>query len=137
MRNLTRAALAAAAAVALLAGCTSEADTVGHNIDKEAEDFKVNRRIVFFNGITDTYMLTIEGACSITDEGNQLEVLCKIDKGDGAGSYKNHLLGLSDNVTYFVEQLDAVDVDAYHYEVNFRPETIVPDVDLETSGEGN
>jgi hypothetical protein len=115
----------------MLAGCTSESDTVSHNLSKEADEFQVNRRIVFFNGITDTYLLTIEGACSITDEGNQLEVICKI----GDDAYKKHFLGLSDNVSYFVEQLEAVDVDAYHYTVVFRPETIVPDIDLQTSGE--
>jgi hypothetical protein len=124
-------ALAATAAAAMLAGCTSESDTVSHNLSKEADEFQVNRRIVFFNGITDTYLLTIEGACSITDEGNQLEVICKI----GDDAYKKHFLGLSDNVSYFVEQLEAVDVDAYHYTVVFRPETIVPDIDLQTSGE--
>jgi hypothetical protein len=131
MRNSVKIALAATAAAAMLAGCTSESDTVSHNLSKEADEFQVNRRIVFFNGITDTYLLTIEGACSITDEGNQLEVICKI----GDDAYKKHFLGLSDNVSYFVEQLEAVDVDAYHYTVVFRPETIVPDIDLQTSGE--
>lgn len=32
----------------------------------------------------------------------QLEVTCKT----GDGEYKKHYLGISDNVTYFVEQLD-------------------------------
>ena len=48
--------------------------------------------------------------------------------------YKKHFLGLSDNVTYFVEQIDAIGVDPYHYRVVFRPETILPDIDLDTSG---
>lgn len=91
--------------------------------------FEINRRVVFFNGITDTYMLSIEGLCSIEDQGNQLEVTCKT----GNATYKKHFLGLSDNVSYFVEQLEPVAASAYHYRVIFKPQAIVPNVDLETS----
>jgi hypothetical protein len=133
MRKVTKmgaaiVAVAAAGAFALT-GCT-EADTASHNLSQDADNFEINRRIVFFNGITDTYLLTIEGRCSILDEGKQLEVTCKTDD----DKYLKHFLGLSDNVSYFVEQLDAADVDGYHYKVIFRPETIVPDIDMETSG---
>ena len=100
------------------------------NLSKEADSFQVLRRIVFFNGITDTYLLEIEGFCSITDEGNQLEVVCKV----GEDLYTKDFLGLSDNVSYFAEQLDPKGVDPYHHTVIFRPETIIPDVDLQTSG---
>lgn len=130
MRKLTTAIVAVAAAGAFaLTGCT-EADTASENLSTAADNFEINRRIVFFNGITDTYLLTIEGRCSITDEGSQLEVTCKTDDDE----YLKHFLGLSDNVSYFVEQLDAAAVDGYHYRVIFRPETIVPDIDMETSG---
>lgn len=112
-----------------LVGCTTEADTVSHNLSKSADSFEVQRRVVFFNGITDKYLLSIEGLCSIDDEGNQLEVTCKV----GEGQYKKQFLGLSDNVSYFVEQTDAKYEDAYHYKVLFRPEEIIPDIDLQTS----
>lgn len=112
-----------------LVGCT-EADTVSHNLSKSADSFEVQRRVVFLNGITDEYLLTIEGLCAITDEGNQLEVTCKVDE----DKYKKHFLGLSDNVSYFVEQTDAKFESAYHYKVLFRPEQIIPDIDLQTSG---
>jgi hypothetical protein len=95
-----------------------------------AEQFEINRRVVFFNGITDSYLLSIEGRCSIEDDGNQLEVTCKV----GDDEFKKHFLGLSDNVSYFVEQLDSADVSVFHYRVIFKPEVIVPDVDLVTSG---
>jgi len=131
MRNGTKLVAAVAAAV-MLTGCTAEADTVEHNITKEADSFKVLRRIVFFNGITDTYLLSMTGFCSLTDEGNQLEVICKV----GDGAYEKHMLGLSDNVSYFAEQLDPSNVDPYHYTVIFRPETILPNIDLQTSGDG-
>lgn len=126
----------AAAAITLLAltGCASKADTASDNLSIAAENFEVQRRIVFVNGITDTYLLAIEGRCSIEDEGNQLEVTCKIADGDEEDSFKKHFLGLSDNVTYFVEQTEAVDVSAYRYRVIFRPSTIVPDPEIDTGG---
>jgi len=113
-----------------LAGCTgTEADTVSHNLSKSADSFEVQRRVVFINGITDKYLLSVEGLCSIADEGKQLEVTCKVAE----GQYKKHFLRLSDNVTYLTEQTDAKYEDAYHYKVLFRPETIIPDIDLQTS----
>lgn len=134
MRTLTKVATAAVVATMALTGCTSEASTVDDNMTKAADNFEVLRRIVFFNGITDTYLLTIEGFCSITDEGNQLEVLCKVAEGEGEDAYTKDFLGLSDNVSYYVEQMEASNVDPFHHEVIFRPETIVPDINLQTSG---
>jgi hypothetical protein len=133
MRKTTKMFIAAATAATVLTGCSSEADTTSDNLSKAADNFEILRRVVFFNGITDTYLLTIEGFCSITDEGNQVEVTCKIAEGEDAGSYEKHFLGLSDNVTYFAEQLDPAGVDPFHHRIVFRPETIVPDIDLQTS----
>jgi hypothetical protein len=93
--------------------------------------FEVDRRVVFYNGITGDYILVVEGRCSIladTRDG-QLELTCKT----GPEAYKKHYLGLSDNVTYFAEQLESADVSVYHYRVIFKPEVIIPDIDLETS----
>lgn len=128
--------LAIAIALVALTGCSSSAEVASDNLAKASENFEVERRIVFFNGITDTYLLSIEGKCSISDskEDNskgQVEVTCKV----GDNKFKKHILGLSDNVSYFVEQTDAVETDPYHYRVIFRPQTIVPDVDLQTSGQ--
>lgn len=134
MRKVTTALVAAAAAGSIaLTGC-SEAQTASENLSTAADNFEVLRRIVFFNGITDTYLLSIEGYCSILDEGNQLEVTCKIAEGDDAGSYEKHFLGLSDNVSYFAEQLEPEGVDPFHHRIVFRPESILPDIDLQTSG---
>lgn len=110
-----------------LAAC-SDADVASRNLSKAADMFEVNRRVVFYNGITDSYMLTIEGLCSLgnSDSKGQLSVTCKV----GPAAYKKHFLGLSDNVTYFVEQIDAASVDAYHYRVIFKPSVIIPDIDL-------
>jgi len=110
-----------------IASC-SDADTVSYNISKEADYFKVERRIVFYNGITGEYMLTVEGRCSLGNQDGswQLSITCKT----GEDSYKKHYLWLSDNVTYFVEQLEAKDVSVYHYKVIFKPSIIVPDLDI-------
>jgi hypothetical protein len=75
--------------------------------------------------------MTIEGTCSITDESNQLEVVCKV----GKDRYKKHFLGLSDNVSYFVEQGEPVKASANHYRVTFKPQSILPDVDFRGSSE--
>lgn len=125
----------AVVAVALSLGACSAADTASRNISYDSDNFKVMRRVVFVNGITDKYLLSIEGLCSITKdkEDLQLEVTCKT----GEGEFKKHYLGISDNVTYFVEQMDASSVDTFHYKVAFRPETILPDIDMQTSGGNN
>ncbi|MBM7580033.1 beta-sandwich lipoprotein [Jeotgalibacillus terrae] len=116
----------------VLVACT-EADTVSENLSKEADSFKVERRVVFFNGITDKYLLTVEGRCSLgnTDSDLRMTVTCKI----GEDEYVKHTLGLSDNVSFFSEQLESKSVDPFHYKVIFRPETIIPDIDLQTSGD--
>lgn len=109
-----------------VAGC-SNADVVSSNISTAADRFEVLRRVVFYNGITGEYMLTIEGYCSLGnfDAERELTVTCKVGSG-----YKKNFLGLSDNVTYFVEQIDAANVSTDHYRVIFKPETIVPDIEI-------
>jgi len=129
MKKLITSIIAIGIAITALTGCTA-ASTASENMSTAADNFEIDRRIVFFNGITDKYLLTIEGRCSIeVDAGDgQLEVICKI----GEDQYKKHFLGLSDNVSYFVEQLEVADVSVYHYRVIFRPEAIVPEFDLDT-----
>ncbi len=124
------------AAVALLTGgltaCNEDdAKVASENVSKAADNFEVDRRITFINGITDKYLLTVEGACSIDAESKQLEVICKV----GKDSYKKLFLGLSDNVTYVVEQGEPIKASANHYRVTFKPQSIVPDVDFRGSVE--
>jgi len=110
-----------------IAGCSSDADVASENLSKAADNFEVPRRIVFFNGITDKYLLEIQGRCSIAADtaSKKLDVTCKV--GDG---YKKHFLGLSDNVSYFVEQVEGKHVSTDFYQVNFKPQAIVPDIEL-------
>ena len=108
-----------------LAGC-SDAEIASSNLSKAADNFEINRRIVFYNGITGDYMLTIEGLCSQTQTDKKLAVTCKT----GPREYKKHFLGLSDNVTYFSEQMKAAETDVYHYRIIFKPAAIIPSVEL-------
>jgi hypothetical protein len=111
----------------LLVGC-ADADVASENVSKAADNFEINRRIVFYNGISGEYILVIEGFCSLGnyDPAGSLSVICKT----GVNQYKKHFLGLSDNVTYFAEQLESANVSAYHYRVFFKPAVIVPDIDF-------
>jgi len=125
MKHLSIVALAL---IAPLAACQDDATVASHNLSKAADNFEVARRTVFLNGITDEYILEVEGLCSIADQGNQVELTCKV----GEREFKKHFLGLSDNVTYFSEQVGSVEADPYRYRVTFKPSTIVPDIDLRT-----
>lgn len=126
---MKKVAMTGLVALAVLAGC-NDADVASRNLSKAADQFEINRRIVFYNGITGDYILTIEGLCSLGnfDKNDELTVTCKT----GASDFKKHYLGLSDNVTFFAEQLDSANVSAYHYRVVFKPQTIIPDIDLRT-----
>ena len=93
--------------------------------------FEVNRRVVFYNGITGEYMLAVEGLCALgnSDKSREVTITCKVAE----GAYKKHFLGLSDNVTYVVEQLEPSKQSAFHYRVVFKPQSIIPDVDARGS----
>ena len=113
----------------LLSACQRDAQVASRNLSKAADQFEIQRRVVFYNGINGEYMLTLEGRCSISDSSSQLEVTCKT----GHSSYKKHFLGLSDNVTYFAEQLGGVDVSVYHNRIIWKPQSILPNVDINGS----
>jgi len=130
MNTLIKIALASAAALSLSA-CQDDADVASYNLSKAADNFEIVRRVVFYNGISGEYMLEITGRCSIADQKTQLELTCK----DGPDAFSKHFLGLSDNVTYFAEQIGAVDVSVFHTRITWKPQSIIPDVDLRTSSE--
>ena len=122
------AILLATSTFAVTACTRNDAATVSSNLSTAADNFEIDRRIVFYNGITNDYILSIEGKCSFTpnENGRKVDVMCKT----GEKEYKKHSLGLSDNVTYFSEQLQSTNVSAYHYRVIFKPQAIVPDIDV-------
>lgn len=124
-------AITLTAALAGVTACSSDADVASHNLSTAADNFEIQRRIVFVNAITDKYLLVIEGRCSLGnfDEQRELSVTCKV----ADNQFVKHFLGLSDNVTYVVEQAEVANVSVYNYRVIFKPEEIIPDIDLHTS----
>jgi hypothetical protein len=131
MKKILSALVAAVLALGLTACTDDDADVASRNVSKAADNFEVNRRIVVFNGITDKYLMVITGACSINDSGKQLTAICKTGKDE----YKKFFAGLSDNVSYTVEQGEPIKASAYHYRVTFKPQAILPDVDFRGSSE--
>jgi hypothetical protein len=109
-----------------LSSCDQESEVASFNVSQAAHNFEVNRRVVFYNGITGDYILTIEGLLSVTPEAGKLSVIVKT----GPNQYKKHYLGVSDNVTWFCEQIEPVKADPFHYRVVFRPTTIIPDIEV-------
>lgn len=129
-RSLTMLALLAFITVGAT-GCfggPSNADVAAKNLSTEAEQFHVARKIIFYNGITDKYMYEIDGFCSIDVAGAGLKALAVTCK-TGPSEYTKSYLGLSDNVSYMVQQVQGVSVSTYHYEVIFKPEAIIPNFD--------
>ena len=106
-------------------GCTQrDADVASYNVSKEADQFRVKRRITFINLRSNEYLFSLTGNCSIETDStdNQLEVICKV----GDDKYQKHFLYLSNETTYVIEQLDYSEVSKYDYEIVFKPESIVP-----------
>lgn len=111
----------------VLSSCERESTLASYNLSADADQFKIFRRVVFYNGITNEYILQIEGYCSIEVDTieRQLEIVVKDN-----GLYKKHFLGLSDNVTYFAEQIEPSSVNKSQYKVIFKPLSIIPDIDV-------
>ena len=107
----------------ILTACSTAKDPVSYNISRDADEFRIIRRVVFYNSITDTYMMEMVGNIAI-DIGRDgvIEVIAKI----GPNKYQKHYLGLSDNVTYTVEQLGTSAASEYKYKMIFKPESILP-----------
>lgn len=111
----------------IFSGCfISDADMASRNLSKNAEDFKIYRRVVFYNGITDEYILKIEGYSSVEFYQDKFVVTVKTND----GKFLKHYLGRADNVFPFVEQLDSSKVSDKRYKVFFKPSAIIPDVDI-------
>lgn len=123
-------------AICCLTGCESSADTVRYNLSREADEFNVKRRITFINLRTDEFLFTITGNCSVkggySDSNKELEVICQV----GKNKYQKHMLYLTTETTYVIEQLEYNEVSRYDYEIVFRPKAIVP-ITIKTETEGN
>lgn len=108
----------------LTVGCRQQADRVSYNISKQADNFNTIRQITVINCLQGDVLFQMTGKMSITADiaENQLEIIVE----DENGSYKKHFIGLSDNVTYTVEDVTDNYIDNYHYTLNFNPEMWLP-----------
>lgn len=110
-----------------LSSSCNDAGVASRNIDKAADQFEIYRRVVFYNGITDKYILSVEGYISIQARERTLSVLVKTKD----GAFLRHSLGLSHNVTYFSEQLKTINASSDNYRVIFKPKALIPTIELD------
>lgn len=115
---------AAVLSAVMLCGCVPQADIVRRNLSQEADAFNSYRCITVINCLQGDVLFQMKGKCSITADttDNQLEIIVEEDE----GVYKKHIIGLSDNVTYVIEDITGNDVDNYNYELNFNPKMWLP-----------
>ena len=130
MKKKILAVILSAATIVGVTAC-SEADRVESNLTKEADNFNVVRQLTVINCLQGDVLFQMTGKMSITAdvEDNQLEIIVENDD----GNYTKHFVGLSDKVTYTIEDLNlgANDVEKYRYTLNFNPEMWLP-VEIET-----
>lgn len=108
----------------LLCGCQTQAERVSYNLSQEADNFNSVRQLTVINCLQGDVLFQMTGKFSITADtaDNQLEVIVELED----GSYKKHFIGLSDNVTYVVEDVTGSNVDNYKYTLNFNPKMWLP-----------
>lgn len=116
----------AALAVGMLAGCETEASRVEYNLTQEADNFNIVRQLTVINCLHGDVLFQMTGKMSITADvdDNQLEIIVENED----GNYTKHFVGLSDNVTYTIEDLNLGknDVEKYKYTLNFNPNMWLP-----------
>ena len=107
-----------------LTACQTEADKVSYNLSLEADNFNNVRQVTVINCLQGDVLFQMTGKMSITADtaDNQLEIVVE----DNDGGYKKHFIGLSDNVTYVVEDITSKDVNKYKYTLNFNPKMWLP-----------
>ena len=111
-----------------MTGCT-EADRVSHNLSLQADNFNDIRQLTVINCLQGDVLFQMTGKMSIYADttDNQLEIVVE----DENGEYKKHFIGLSDNVTYVVEDITSGDVNKYKYTLIFNPNMWIP-VEIDT-----
>lgn len=128
MRTKSASILTALLATVLCTSCR-QSERVSSNLSKEADNFNIVRQVTVINCIKGDVLFQMTGKMSIKadTQDNQLEIIVEDN-----GRYTKHFIGLSDNVTYVVEDLDMGenDVSNYRYTINYNPDMWLP-VELE------
>lgn len=121
-KNILVCGLSLAVLVGMICGCT-EADRAKRNVQQEADNFNVERRLSVINMHSDKPILELTGYFSLSNNDNhELEVTIEVEN----GKYKVDYIYLNDWTMYTVEDISGAHVDKYHYEINFLPEQIIP-----------
>lgn len=130
MKKKIVAAIIAVSVAVEITAC-SEASRVESNLTKEADNFNVVRQLTVINCLQGDVLFQMSGKMSITADvsDNQLEIIVENED----GNCTKHFVGLSDNVTYTIEDLNlgANDVNKYQYTLNFNPNMWLP-VEVDT-----
>lgn len=127
-KNLIIAAAVALVGGIALTGCTSDADTANENIKTAAEQFEVQRTIVGINGITGKTIFYAEGRCSFEDMGgDRFDLICRYAEDE----YRKHVFFMGDQDSVTVTQEEPIDVSVYHTRIVLKPESAIPEFDLE------
>lgn len=123
-KKLLTVLIVEAVMTATLTGCDTEANRVSYNLSQEADNFNDVRQITVINCLKGDVLFQMTGKISIKADtaDNQLEIIVE----DEDGEYKKHFIGLSDNVTYVVEDITSGDADKYKYTLNFNPNMWLP-----------
>ncbi len=107
---MKRMLLALALMTMALSGCGTFSQRASFiaffNVSVAADDFEVTRRIWLHNRITGIDTIAVEGLCSFWPEPDYLRAVCKV-----GNEYSQHTFGLSEYVTFSVEQIDPIAVD--------------------------
>lgn len=100
-------------------GC-DKADTTRHNIQQEADNFNVYRKMTFVNLYTGELLYSAEGYFSVQTtyknnyQGQQeIGLVFKV----GEKQYKMDYFSIAENVCYVIEQLENTTGDPYHWKI--------------------
>lgn len=114
--------------VFILASCSDDADVASKNLSKDADNFKVQRKITLINTVSDEVLYTVEGNMSVYADttDNQLEITAQI----GDNKFKKDILGLSPTTVYIVEQVEWQEANKYNYKITLKPSALIPEVEV-------
>lgn len=101
------------------AGC-SQAKTTTNNIQKQADEFKVYRKMTFVNLYTGQLLYSAEGYFSVQTTVNndyqgqqELALIFKI----APDEYKMDYFSIAENVCYVIEQTENTHTDPYYWDI--------------------
>ena len=124
MKKLLLVVVAFLVVLTMFTGCQSEAQRVSYNLSQEADNFNVIRQLTVINCIQGDTIFQMTGKMSIKADTADQQLEVTVENSDG--SYQKHFIGLSDNVTYVVEQKNYKNVDKYQYSLNYNPKMWIP-----------